>query len=154
MIMNALEGKPLPVYGAGVNVRDWLYVDDHCEAIWKVIERGRVGETYNIGGRGERKNIDVVNAICGVLAEATQRPVASFTKLITFVADRPGHDQRYAIDASRIDAECGWAPRETFESGLRKTVRWYLDNPKWIEDVRSGEYLKWIDRNYGQRTGN
>ncbi len=154
MIMNALEGKPLPVYGAGVNVRDWLYVDDHCEAIWKVIERGRVGETYNIGGRGERKNIDVVNAICGVLAEATQRPVASFTRLITFVADRPGHDQRYAIDASRIDAECGWAPRETFESGLRKTVRWYLDNPRWIEDVRSGEYLKWIDRNYGQRTGN
>ena len=151
MIMNALEGKPLPIYGAGVNVRDWLYVDDHCEAIWTVIERGRVGETYNIGGRSERKNIDVVHEICAVLAEATNQPVAKLTGLIKFVADRPGHDQRYAIDPTRMSDECGWSPRETFETGLKKTVRWYLDNPQWIEDVRSGEYRKWIDRNYGQR---
>jgi len=152
MILNALEGKPLPVYGAGLNVRDWLYVDDHCEAIWTVIQKGRVGETYNIGGRSERKNIDVVHAICAILAEETNQPVAKLTSLIKYVTDRPGHDQRYAIDASRLASECNWTPRETFETGLKKTVRWYLDNPRWIEDVRSGEYRKWIDRNYGERS--
>ena len=151
MIVNALEGKPLPVYGAGANVRDWLYVDDHCEAIWTVVQRGRVGETYNIGGNGERKNLDVVHALCAVLAEETKRPLADFTRLIKFVADRPGHDHRYAIDASRVTAECGWTPSETFETGLAKTVRWYLDNPTWIEDVRTGEYRKWMERNYGGR---
>ncbi|HEX2659206.1 MAG TPA: dTDP-glucose 4,6-dehydratase [Polyangia bacterium] len=151
MIVNALEGKPLPVYGAGANVRDWLYVDDHCDAIWAVIQRGRLGETYNIGGNGERKNLDVVHALCAVLAQETGRPVADFTSLIKFVADRPGHDHRYAIDASRVTAECGWAPRETFESGLARTVRWYLDNASWIEDVRTGEYRRWMERNYGAR---
>jgi len=152
MIVNALAGKPLPVYGAGANVRDWLYVDDHCDAIWAVIERGRLGETYNIGGNGERKNLEVVHALCAVLAAETQRPLADFTRLIQFVADRPGHDHRYAIDASRVAAECGWTPRETFESGLERTVRWYLDNAAWIEDVRTGEYLKWMERNYGARS--
>jgi dTDP-glucose 4,6-dehydratase len=140
MIVNALEGKPLPVYGAGANVRDWLYVDDHCEAIWTVIQRGRVGETYNIGGNGERKNLDVVHALCAVLAQETKRPLAEFTGLIKFVADRPGHDRRYAIDASKIQRELGWTPQETFESGITRTVDWYLANEAWVQRVLDGSY--------------
>jgi dTDP-glucose 4,6-dehydratase len=152
MILNALEGKALPVYGDGRNVRDWLFVEDHCAAIRAVLERGRVGETYNIGGNSERKNLDVVTAICDTLDEL--RPDAAIgprRNLITFVADRPGHDRRYAIDASKIARELHWRPAEQFESGLRKTVAWYLDNSAWIEDVRSGAYKDWIRRNYEER---
>jgi len=151
MILNALEGRPLPVYGEGTNVRDWLYVTDHCEAIWAVIQKGRVGETYNIGGRAEKRNIDVVKAICRVMAEQTGHPEQQYLDLITYVADRPGHDHRYAIDPGKIERECGFVPSETFETGLRKTVRFYLDNPQWVDDVRSGEYRNWIDRNYTRR---
>ena len=151
MILNALGRKPLPVYGKGLNVRDWLYVDDHCEAIWRVIERGRMGETYNIGGRCERRNIDVVTSICDLVAEATGASAAELRALMTFVADRPGHDLRYAIDAAKIEAELGWAPKETFESGMKKTIRWYLDNQAWVEKVRTGEYRRWIEQNYGDR---
>ena len=153
MILNALEGKPLPVYGRGVNVRDWLFVEDHCEAIWAVVERGRNGETYNIGGDCERANIDVVRSICRVVAEETGKSPADLEKLITFVEDRPGHDLRYAIDASKIAAECGWTPRHDFESALRLTVRWYLTQPAWVAGVRSGEYLRWIEANYAARPG-
>ena len=152
MILNALDGKPLPVYGQGTNVRDWLYVTDHCEAIWAVIEQGRLGETYNIGGRAEQRNIDVVRAICACVAEETGRHVDEFLRLITFVQDRPGHDLRYAIDPAKIERECGFAPTETFESGLRKTVRFYLDHAEWVNEVRSGEYRTWIDRNYARRS--
>lgn len=151
MVLNALEGKPLPIYGAGRNVRDWLYVDDHCEAIWRVIERGRVGETYNIGGNSEKANIDVVREICGVLAEETGRPAREFERLMTFVPDRPGHDLRYAMDTSRIRTELQWEPKESFASGLRKTVRWYLDNRKWVEQVQTGEYRRWLEVNYDAR---
>ncbi|HEX4067991.1 MAG TPA: dTDP-glucose 4,6-dehydratase [Acidobacteriaceae bacterium] len=152
MILNALEGKPLPVYGDGANVRDWLFVEDHCSAIRAVLERGRVGETYNVGGNSERKNIDVVTTICDLLDE--MRPdaaIGSRRKLITYVKDRPGHDRRYAIDASKVARELGWQPAERFESGLRRTVRWYLDHPAWVENVRSGNYLQWIEQNYGER---
>jgi dTDP-glucose 4,6-dehydratase len=151
MIMNAVEGKPLPVYGEGLNVRDWLFVDDHCEAIWAVIEKGKVGETYNVGGNSEVRNIDVVKRLCVVVAEATGASVDELLGLITFVTDRPGHDHRYAIDASKIKRECGWAPAETFESGMERTVKWYLESKEWIEQVRSGEYRTWIETNYGDR---
>ena len=151
MILHALERKPLPVYGEGLNVRDWLYVEDHCEAIWQVIRYGKVGETYNIGGNSERTNIDVVRDVCRIVAEETECPPAELETLITFVADRPGHDLRYAIDASKVKRECDWEPRETFDSGLRRTVRWYLDNPTWVEQVRSGEYRKWMEDNYENR---
>jgi dTDP-glucose 4,6-dehydratase len=151
IILNALEGKPLPVYGKGNNVRDWLYVKDHCEAIWLVAQKGGAGETYNIGGSCEKKNIDVVRLICKALSQETGRPASDFEKLITYVADRPGHDLRYAIDAAKIRRELGWQPKETFESGLRKTVRWYLDNTEWVDKVRTGEYRKWIAKNYGNR---
>jgi len=141
MIINALEGKPLPVYGKGDNVRDWLYVDDHAGALIEVATRGRVGESYNIGGWNERKNIDVVRAICALLDElAPDSAGGSRERLISWVADRPGHDQRYAIDASKIERELGWKPKETFESGLRKTVEWYLANQQWWDRVRSGGY--------------
>jgi dTDP-glucose 4,6-dehydratase len=153
MIMNAIERKPLPVYGKGQNVRDWLYVEDHCDAIWTVIEKGRLFETYNVGGNNEVRNIDVVQRICAILAEETGAPLAELTSLVTYVADRPGHDLRYAIDATKLRNECGWEPKETFETGLRKTVRWYLSNPEWVNEVRSGDYRKWIDANYGNRTG-
>jgi dTDP-glucose 4,6-dehydratase len=152
MILNALEGKPLPVYGDGANVRDWLFVEDHCSAIRAVLERGRVGETYNVGGNSERKNIDVVTTICDLVDE--MRPdvkIGSRRKLITYVKDRPGHDRRYAIDATKLAREIGWEPAERFESGLRRTVRWYLENPAWVENVRSGAYLQWIEQNYGER---
>ena len=151
MILNALERKPLPIYGKGLNVRDWLYVEDHCEAIWAVIERGRIGRTYNIGGNNEKQNIDVVNTLCTVVAEQTGHEASELLSLKKFVADRPGHDMRYAIDATRIREECGWEPQETFESGIRKTVRWYLDNPEWVRSVRTGDYRKWLDLNYGDR---
>jgi dTDP-glucose 4,6-dehydratase len=140
------------VYGHGTNVRDWLYVTDHCEAIWRVIEQGRIGDTYNIGGRSEQRNIDVVRTICALVAEETGRPVAELLDLITFVPDRPGHDQRYAIDPGKIERECGFVPTETFESGLRKTVRFYLGHPEWVDEVRSGEYRAWIDHNYARRS--
>ena len=152
MILHALEGKPLPVYGRGLNIRDWLYVEDHCEAIWQVIRQGRVGETYNIGGNSERRNIDVVRDVCRIVAEETDSSQAQLETLITFVADRPGHDLRYAIDSSKVKRECGWEPRESFDSGLRRTVRWYLDNGPWVEQVRSGEYRKWMEQNYENRT--
>jgi dTDP-glucose 4,6-dehydratase len=152
MILNALEGRPLPVYGDGGNVRDWLFVGDHCAAIRAVLERGRVGETYNIGGNSERRNLDVVTTICDLVDE--MRPdgkLGSRRSLITFVKDRPGHDRRYAIDASKISRELNWSPAERFESGLRRTVRWYLDHLDWVESVRTGAYLRWIEQNYTER---
>jgi dTDP-glucose 4,6-dehydratase len=153
MILNALEGKPLPVYGDGMNVRDWLFVGDHCAAIRTVLASGQPGETYNIGGNSERPNIDVVRTICDLVDE--MRPVAEDAvprrKLITYVQDRPGHDRRYAIDASKITRELGWTPTEDFESGLRKTVRWYLENAGWITSVRTGAYREWIEKNYAAR---
>jgi dTDP-glucose 4,6-dehydratase len=151
MIINALERKPLPVYGQGLNVRDWLYVEDHCEAIWAVIERGKLGATYNIGGKSEQRNIDVVKQICELIADETSTSCDELTSLITYVRDRPGHDLRYAIDASRIKRECGWEPKHTFASGLRSTIRWYLQNRAWVDQVRTGEYRQWIDKNYGER---
>ncbi len=151
MILNALSDKPLPVYGEGTNVRDWLYVADHCSAIWTVIEKGRVGSTYNVGGNNEMKNIDVVHQLCRLVAEEAGKNEADLLELITYVKDRPGHDQRYAIDASKLKAECGWEPTETPDTGFRKTVRWYLDNPDWVESVRSGDYLRWMEQNYGGR---
>jgi dTDP-glucose 4,6-dehydratase len=152
MILNALEGKPLPVYGDGANVRDWLFVGDHCAAIRTVLEKGRPGETYNIGGNSERKNLDVVTTICDLVDEMRPDPsLGSRRNLITFVKDRPGHDRRYAIDATKIARELAWSPAERFESGLRKTVRWYLDHPQWVESVRTGSYLEWIRQNYTER---
>jgi dTDP-glucose 4,6-dehydratase len=152
MILNALEGKPLPVYGEGRNVRDWLYVEDHCEAIWMVLEKGRIGETYNIGGRSEKTNLEVVQAVCRTVAEATGRAVAELEHLITFVPDRPGHDFRYAIDTSKLSQELGWTPRESFCTGLRKTVHWYVHNQEWVAQVRTGEYRRWLTVNYDERT--
>ncbi|KPF68708.1 dTDP-glucose 4,6-dehydratase [beta proteobacterium AAP99] len=149
MILNALEGKPLPVYGDGKNIRDWLYVRDHCEAIRQVLAQGRPGETYNVGGKNELKNIEVVTGICALLDELRPRSAGKYADLITYVKDRPGHDRRYAIDPTKIEAEIGWTPAETFETGFRKTVRWYLDNPAWIEAVRSGAYRTWLDTQYG-----
>jgi dTDP-glucose 4,6-dehydratase len=151
MIRNLLARKPLPIYGKGENVRDWLYVDDHVAAIWAVIERGAVGETYNIGGNQEMRNIDVVDTLCRVVGELTNTSVEELRALRTFVTDRPGHDLRYAIDASRVKAECGWSPSETFASGIEKTVRWYLENPAWVRAIETGEYTKWLDANYGAR---
>lgn len=153
MILNALEGKPLPVYGDGKNVRDWLFVEDHCAAIRTVLERGKPGETYNIGGNSERANIDVVTAICDLLDEMRPRETRTPRReLIKYVEDRPGHDRRYAIDASKITRELGWRPAEQFEGGLRKTVRWYLDHPDWVDSVRTGAYREWITRNYAERS--
>jgi len=153
MILNAVERKPLPIYGEGLNVRDWLYVTDHCEAIWSVIQTGRMGRTYNIGGNNEMRNIDVVDTLCEVVAEETSTDIAELLSLKKYVADRPGHDLRYAIDATRIREECGWEPKETFGTGIRKTVQWYLSNDSWVESVRSGEYRKWMNLNYGDRAG-
>jgi dTDP-glucose 4,6-dehydratase len=150
MIANALEGKALPVYGDGLQVRDWLYVGDHCEAIRAVLASGRAGETYNIGGSAQHRNIDVVHAICDALQEARPR-TGGYRGLITRVEDRPGHDRRYAIDARKIRAELGWRPRETFATGLAKTVRWYLDHADWVAQVKSGDYRKWLEVNYAAR---
>lgn len=152
MILNALERKPLPVYGDGRNVRDWLFVEDHCSAIRAVLDRGRVGETYNIGGNSERRNLDVVTTICDLVDEL--RPDSALgerRKLITYVTDRPGHDRRYAIDASKISRELRWRPAAEFDSGLRKTVKWYLEHDAWVENVRTGAYMDWIRRNYDER---
>jgi dTDP-glucose 4,6-dehydratase len=149
MILNARNGKPLPIYGDGKNVRDWLYVGDHCEAIRAVLAQGKIGETYNIGGRSEKPNIDVVETICSILDEMCPNdPVAPHRKLVTYVTDRPGHDRRYAIDASKIERELGWKPRETFETGLRKTVDWYLKHDEWVRQVTSGAYRQWIATHY------
>jgi len=166
MIVNAVNGKPLPVYGDGKQVRDWLYVEDHCHAVREVLKRGRVGETYNIGGNAEKTNLEVVNKICVILDELRpltntthdsrlttlgSSPITHYSSLITYVKDRPGHDRRYAMDARKIQTELGWKPRERFESGLRRTVQWYLDNMRWVEEVTSGDYRKWIDLNYRGR---
>ena len=151
VILNAREGKPLPVYGDGMNIRDWLYVRDHCVAVWEIMKRGRVGETYNVGGRCEKKNIEVVTTICDVVDEILPETGKSSRRdLITFVKDRPGHDRRYAIDFSKLHRELGWEPSETFETGIRKTIRWYLDHRDWVAHVRSGEYMKWIEMQYGE----
>ena len=147
MILNARQGKPLPVYGDGMNVRDWLYVEDHCVAIATVLRRGRPGETYNIGGWNEKPNLEVVHTICDLVDEMDPRP-GSRRELITFVKDRPGHDRRYAMNATKIQRELGWKPKETFESGIRKTVRWYLENDAWVRDVTSGAYRQWIATHY------
>ena len=152
MILNALEGKPLPVYGDGQNIRDWLYVRDHCEAICQVLQKGRPGETYNVGGKNEVKNIDVVTTICRKLDALRPRAgAARYEELITYVADRPGHDRRYAIDPRKIEREIGWRPAETFDSGIDKTMRWYLDNNVWIDSVRTGAYREWMTTNYAAR---
>ena len=150
VIHNALAGKPLPIYGDGQQVRDWLYVQDHCRAIMRVLEAGRVGETYNIGGWNEKPNLDVVRTLCAVLDELQPRADGqSYAEQITFVKDRPGHDKRYAIDARKIERELGWKPQETFESGIAKTVRWYLDHQDWVQGVTSGSYRQWLSTQYG-----
>ena len=151
MIRNALAGEPLPVYGDGLQVRDWLYVLDHCDALRRILERGRVGETYNIGGGSEKKNLDVVNTLCTILDAARPRDGGSYSRQIQFVKDRPGHDRRYAIDGSKLAAELGWKASETFESGLAKTVQWYLEHQGWVEEVTSGAYRNWVEANYARR---
>ena len=148
LILNAQQGKPLPVYGDGKNVRDWLYVEDHCEAIAAVLAQGKPGETYNIGGSNEKPNIEIVYRICDLLDEVFPAKGVSRRELITFVKDRPGHDRRYAIDPRKIERELQWKPKETFDSGLRKTVRWYLENEAWVRDVTSGSYREWIATHY------
>jgi dTDP-glucose 4,6-dehydratase len=150
MIVNAVNRKPLPVYGDGRNVRDWLYVADHCEAVRLVLARGRPGETYNVGGNAEKTNLEVVTALCGILDELRPGP-ARHSTLVTYVKDRPGHDRRYAMDARKIERELGWRPRERFETGLRKTVEWYLAHLAWVDGIASGAYRTWIDLNYGKR---
>jgi len=151
MVLNALEGKALPVYGDGGNIRDWLYVEDHCEALWTVMKKGKVGEKYNVGGNSEKTNKQVVNTICEMMDEIlptyknpdlTQKGIKRYADLITFVKDRPGHDRRYAIDASKIKRELGWVPRHSFVSGIRTTVEWYLENQEWCDQVQSGSYQR------------
>jgi dTDP-glucose 4,6-dehydratase len=151
VILNAVNGKPLPIYGKGDNIRDWLYVDDHARALRLVLERGKLGETYNIGGWNEKTNLEVVQSICAILDELHPQG-APHSKLITYVADRPGHDKRYAIDANKIARDLGWKPQENFESGLRKTVEWYLSNDAWVKGVTSGEYQQWMEKNYSNRS--
>ncbi len=152
MIVNALASKPLPVYGDGQQIRDWLYVKDHCNAIRRVLEAGRVGEVYNIGGCNEKPNIEIVHTVCALLDELRPRTDGrSYREQITYVTDRPGHDRRYAIDASKIEHELGWKPAETFETGIRKTVQWYLDNQSWVSNVQSGAYRTWVEKNYQGR---
>ncbi|VXC81168.1 dTDP-glucose 4,6-dehydratase [Pseudomonas sp. 9Ag] len=172
IILNALEGKPLPIYGKGDQIRDWLYVEDHARALYKVLTEGQIGETYNIGGHNEKQNIEVVHTLCDILDEmrpvssndkicgsaapvanqVTGLTISSYRQLITHVQDRPGHDLRYAIDASKIQRELGWAPEETFETGIRRTVEWYLENTEWIEHIKSGAYQQWLEKNYSHRT--
>lgn len=151
MIVNALAGKPLPVYGDGQQIRDWLYVKDHCSGIRAVLQGGRLGETYNIGGWNEQANIDIVKTICTLLDELRPDPAGPYARLITHVPDRPGHDRRYAIDARKIERELGWRPAETFDSGIRKTVQWYLDHADWVAEVQSGGYREWVEKNYSDR---
>ena len=151
MILNGIGGKPLPIYGDGRNVRDWLYVEDHCEALRLAVERGRVGEVYNIGGNCEKTNLEVVEAICNILDELfPDSPHVPHSSLVTFVKDRAGHDRRYAIDSSKMEGELGWQPLETFESGIRKTVNWYIEHPAWVESVQTGAYRDWIRQHYGK----
>jgi len=162
LIVNALAGKKLPVYGDGQQIRDWLYVKDHCSAIRCVLEKGRLGEVYNVGGWNEKANLDIVHIVCDLLDElrplppgdlpltTPHSPVPTYRSLITFVADRPGHDRRYAIDARKIERELGWKPAETFETGIRKTVQWYLDNQDWVNNVLSGHYRQWVEKQYGE----
>ena len=153
VILNALAGKPLPIYGDGQQIRDWLYVKDHCSAIRRVLEIGKLGETYNVGGWNEKPNLDVVNAICSILDLLRPRvDGAKYASQITYVKDRPGHDRRYAIDASKIERELDWKPAETFETGIAKTVQWYLDNQEWAEGVLSGSYREWILKQYSNKT--
>ncbi len=164
MIVNALAGKPLPVYGDGQQIRDWLYVKDHCSAIRRVLATGRVGEVYNIGGCNEKPNIEIVHTVCALLDElrplptphlpltTPHLPLPTYRSLITYVTDRPGHDRRYAIDASKIEHELGWKPAETFATGIRKTVQWYLDNQSWVSNVQSGAYRTWVEKNYQGRS--
>ncbi|MFZ2449356.1 MAG: dTDP-glucose 4,6-dehydratase [Methylovulum miyakonense] len=152
IITHALAGKPLPVYGDGQQIRDWLYVVDHCRGIRRVLEAGRVGETYNIGGWNEMANLDIVHIVCDLLDEFRPRADGkSYREQITFVTDRPGHDRRYAIDATKIEKELGWKPQETFQTGIRKTIQWYLDNPEWVANVQSGSYRDWVEKNYAER---
>ncbi|HLO63512.1 MAG TPA: dTDP-glucose 4,6-dehydratase [Azonexus sp.] len=149
VIHNALAGKPLPIYGDGQQIRDWLYVKDHCSAIRRVLDAGRLGETYNIGGWNEKPNLEVVHTLCAILDELSPRSDGKrYREQITYVKDRPGHDRRYAIDATKIERELGWKPAETFETGIRKTVRWYLDNQAWVANVTSGAYREWLDKQY------
>ncbi|WP_459618464.1 dTDP-glucose 4,6-dehydratase [Bordetella sp. 2513F-2] len=150
VILNALDGKPLPIYGDGQQVRDWLYVKDHCSAIRRVLEAGKLGETYNVGGWNEKANLEVVQTLCALLDELRPRADGrSYAEQITYVTDRPGHDRRYAIDARKLERELGWKPAETFESGIRKTVEWYLANPEWVRGVTSGSYRDWVSKQYG-----
>ena len=151
MIVNALAGKPLPIYGDGLNVRDWLYVRDHASAVRAILAKGRAGETYNVGGWNEKTNREIVHTICDLLDELRPSAAGSYRRLITFVADRPGHDRRYAIDARKIERELGWRPAETFESGIRKTVQWYLASTDWVAEVQSGAYRDWVATNYSAR---
>jgi dTDP-glucose 4,6-dehydratase len=162
MILNITEGKQLPVYGDGQNIRDWIYVDDHNDAVWKILEKGKIGETYNIGGENEWTNLELVEKLCELLDElypvknnsnlkAHNSSLKSYKELITFVKDRPGHDRRYAINCDKIKNELGWQQKMSFEEGLRKTVKWYLDNREWVETIRSGEYKKWLEKNYSNR---
>jgi dTDP-glucose 4,6-dehydratase len=154
LIVNSLAGKPLPVYGDGQQIRDWLYVKDHCSAIRRVLEKGKLGEVYNVGGWNEKANLDIVHTVCALLDELTPRTDGkSYREQITFVTDRPGHDRRYAIDARKIERELGWKPAETFETGIRKTVQWYLDNQDWVSHVQSGDYRQWVEKNYAGRAG-
>jgi dTDP-glucose 4,6-dehydratase len=151
MIVNALAGKPLPIYGDGQQIRDWLYVRDHCSAIRRVLEGGKLGETYNVGGWNEKANIDIVKTVCALLDEMRPRTDGkSYVEQITYVTDRPGHDRRYAIDARKLERELGWKPAETFETGIRKTVQWYLDNPEWVANVQSGSYRDWVQKQYNE----
>jgi dTDP-glucose 4,6-dehydratase len=153
LIVNALAGKELPIYGDGKNIRDWLYVKDHTAALFRVLEAGKPGETYNIGGQNEKTNLEVVQAVCALLDELAPRPgTPSYSNQITFVADRPGHDKRYATNGNKIERALGWKPVETFATGLRKTVQWYLENPQWIANVQSGAYRAWIEKNYDIRS--
>lgn len=151
MILNIIEEKPLPVYGDGKNVRDWLYVEDHCSAIWKILNKGRAGETYNIGGENEWENIELVNCLCEKIAKIKGKDKDYYKKLITFVKDRPGHDRRYAINCDKIKKELGWGRQFDFEEGLDSTIKWYINNQVWVDRVRSGEYRKWIEKNYKAR---
>jgi len=151
MILNMLEGKSLPVYGDGRNIRDWLYVEDHNAAVWTVMQKGSLGQTYNIGGENEWENIKLLDRLIELVADEAGEKASDLRTLISYVKDRPGHDRRYAIDCSKLKSELGWKQSVGFEDGLRKTVRWYLDNPAWIEHVRSGEYRNWMEANYGRR---
>ena len=152
VILNAINGKNLPIYGDGQQIRDWLYVKDHCSAIRRVLEKGQVGQTYNIGGWNEKTNLEVVRTICQILDSIQPKPHGSYADQITYVKDRPGHDRRYAIDASKIERELGWKPQETFDTGIRKTVEWYLSNTQWTQGVLSGNYQHWIDQQYANKT--